>query len=135
MFLDNIEREVPVELCPFFHIPPTPPVKRFKDAVIDPRESWSAFWTRIAKFEDPPLVERSELPPELQPQNRVFGKLRILFNKDTINTAVESQSLDDMSFLNKNNNSKLTIASDSPKGQTNNELRSSKIIEITANKI
>lgn len=56
--------------------------KKFMDPVIDPRETWSAFFKRILEFEDPPLVflflfqvEREELPPNLQPQNRAMGKI------------------------------------------------------------
>lgn len=44
----------------------------------DPRESWGHWLKRNIDFKDAPLVERSSLPPELQPQNRNLGKLDIL---------------------------------------------------------
>ena len=52
----------------------------YNDPVIDPRETWGKFFSRILEFEDPPLVERNELPREMQPQNRFLGKLRSYIN-------------------------------------------------------
>ena len=34
----------------------------FKDPVIDPRENWKSMIVRIANFENPPIVERNDLP-------------------------------------------------------------------------
>lgn len=45
------------------------------DPVVDPRETWKQWIKRTIEWKDAPLVERSELPDELQPQNRVLGKL------------------------------------------------------------
>ena len=41
--------------------------KILKDPVIDPRENWKKWFYRVANFKDPPLVERDELPENLQP--------------------------------------------------------------------
>jgi hypothetical protein len=46
----------------------------FDDPVVDPRESWKQWLLRNLDFKDPPLCERSDLPAELQPQNRRFGR-------------------------------------------------------------
>jgi hypothetical protein len=43
--------------------------------VVDPRESWKQWMLRNLEFRDPPLCERGELPEDLQPQNRRFGRL------------------------------------------------------------
>ena len=54
MMLEHLEAKIPLEECPPFHIPP--PEKKFKDPVIDPRETWTQFAKRIVEFDDPPLV-------------------------------------------------------------------------------
>jgi hypothetical protein len=43
--------------------------------VVDPRETWKEWSKRQLEFKDPPLVERDDLPMELQPQNRKYGKV------------------------------------------------------------
>ena len=48
------------------------------DPVPDPRENWKEWLKRNIDFKDAPMVERSSLPEELQPQNRKLGKLDIL---------------------------------------------------------
>lgn len=48
--------------------------------MIDPRESWGQMASRILNFEPAPIVERSALPPELQPQNRWIGQVRQISN-------------------------------------------------------
>ncbi|CAD8167020.1 unnamed protein product [Paramecium octaurelia] len=54
----------------------TKPLGRvYNDPVVDPRESWKDMLKRIMKFDPPPICERSELPPHLQPQNRLLGRL------------------------------------------------------------
>lgn len=45
------------------------------DPVVDPRETWKQWFTRQIDWKDAPLVERSVLPENLQPQNRKLGKL------------------------------------------------------------
>ena len=55
-------------------------VQTYNDPVIDPRETWGQFFKRIAEFEDPPLVERHDLPNDMQPQNRFLGKMRSYIN-------------------------------------------------------
>ena len=52
--------------------------------MIDPRETWKQWFLRNLDFKDPPLVERSELPEHLQPQNRKLGKARHFFTKLTM---------------------------------------------------
>ena len=47
--------------------------KKLLDPVVDPRETWKQWVKRQLEWKDAPLVERSELPENLQPQNRVFG--------------------------------------------------------------
>lgn len=54
---------------------------KLDDPVADPNESWGKWFARQIQFEDPPLVERSSLPEELQPQNRSLAKLRFSFTK------------------------------------------------------
>jgi len=39
--------------------------KVYYDPVIDPRETWKDYVKRVVEFEDPPLVERNELPHHL----------------------------------------------------------------------
>ena len=72
MFLEFLEEKIEPENVPNF-------LKRqkkvYKDPVVDPRESWKEWTKRQLEFKDPPLVERDELPQELQPQNRKFGKI------------------------------------------------------------
>lgn len=53
---------------------------RFTDPVIDPRETWGQFISRIINFDDPPICERSDLPSEMQPQNRFMGRMRMYLN-------------------------------------------------------
>eukprot|EP01017_Pseudomicrothorax_dubius_P027295 TRINITY_DN3124_c0_g3_i1.p1 TRINITY_DN3124_c0_g3~~TRINITY_DN3124_c0_g3_i1.p1 ORF type:complete len:274 (-),score=82.84 TRINITY_DN3124_c0_g3_i1:130-951(-) len=80
LFLEHLELAIPTAQVPKFNIKPPKEEVKFNDPVIDPRESWQQFFKRVMNFEDPPIVERSSLPPELQPQNRKLGKLRELLN-------------------------------------------------------
>lgn len=57
--------------------------KVYDDPVIDPRETWKEWFKRNLEFKDPPLVEREELPQELQPQNRNMAQVRHFFNRLT----------------------------------------------------
>ncbi|KAL4493994.1 hypothetical protein ABPG72_022011 [Tetrahymena utriculariae] len=77
-FLDHLKAKIPFQSCPnFFQRPPKP---ELIDPVIDPRETWIQFIKRNIEFEEPPVVERSELPQHLQPQNRFMGKVRQYLN-------------------------------------------------------
>ena len=67
--------------------------KVYTDPVIDPRENWKQWFARNLEFKDPPLVERSELPEQLQPQNRNFAKMRHFFNRLTVSPMVPRLSL------------------------------------------
>lgn len=52
-----------------------------KDMVIDPRESWKHWFKRTATFEDPPMVEREELPEEQRPhKSSMFNKVENMMN-------------------------------------------------------
>jgi ankyrin repeat protein len=75
IFLENLQKKTPLENVPNFL---TRPVRVYRDPVVDPRESWGQWMRRQLDFKDPPLVERDELPEELQPQNRRFGKLNTM---------------------------------------------------------
>merc|ERR1712183_1194043 len=57
----------------------------YKDPVVDPRESWGEWASRIADFKEPVIVERESLPENLRPENRgVMGKMSNYFNKQTL---------------------------------------------------
>lgn len=43
--------------------------------VVDTRETWKQFINRVWNFKPAPLVERTELPPEKQPNRTIYGKL------------------------------------------------------------
>lgn len=75
----------------------TKPKKKFNDPVVDPRESWKEWMIRNIDFKDPPMVERDELPEELQPQNQKFAKMRHFMTKMTISPLTQRPS-----FLPKN---------------------------------
>jgi hypothetical protein len=51
------------------------------DPVLDPNEGLVEMIKRWAKCEPAPLVERNTLPPPLQPQNRLLGKLHYYVDK------------------------------------------------------
>ncbi|CAD8082972.1 unnamed protein product [Paramecium sonneborni] len=57
-----------------------PKKQQLLDPVVDPRESWGNFIYRQIEFKNPPMVERNELPFDLQPQNRIIGKIRQQIN-------------------------------------------------------
>lgn len=48
---------------------------KLEDPVCDPRETWKEWFKRQMEWKDAPLVERNSLPENLQPQNRVLGKI------------------------------------------------------------
>ena len=54
------------------------------DPVPDPRESWTKWLSRSIDAGETPMVERNSLPEELQPQNRMFGKMDIFFTNLTM---------------------------------------------------
>ncbi|KAM3139510.1 hypothetical protein pb186bvf_008346 [Paramecium bursaria] len=77
MLKSLIERVMPQKLQDIYT---KPQGKVYNDPVIDPRESWSQMFKRVMKFEPPPICERQELPQELQPQNRLLGRLNSYIN-------------------------------------------------------
>lgn len=74
--LMSLECKIPPEIAPAFTIPPPKKLVPLLDPVSDPRESWGAWMKRVMDFEEPPLVERQALPPEIQPQNTTLGRLK-----------------------------------------------------------
>lgn len=80
--LMSLDKEIPVDIVPAFTLPPIKPKVVYTDPVPDPTETWKDWLNRVKDFENPPLVERHSLPAELQPQNRVLGKLRIKLGID-----------------------------------------------------
>ena len=38
------------------------PKKKYADPVVDPRETWKHWIMRNIDFQDPPMVERNDLP-------------------------------------------------------------------------
>ena len=53
---------------------------RSRDLVIDPRETWKQWLKRTAHFDDPPMIDRHELPDELQPHRALFSKIENYLN-------------------------------------------------------
>ena len=60
------------------------PKKQYNDPVVDPRESWREWIFRNIELQDPPMVERNDLPEEMQPQNQRMAKLRHFITRMTI---------------------------------------------------
>jgi len=78
----------------------------FKDPVVDPRESWGQWASRIADFKEPIIVEREDLPEHLRPENRgVMGKMSNYLNKQTLKcyTAKEIDEAEDWAPEEENN--------------------------------
>lgn len=69
------------------------PKKTFVDPVVDPRETWKNWIIRNIDFEDPPMVERSELPEDMQPQNVKFSKMRHFMTRMTISPMAQKVHL------------------------------------------
>lgn len=78
IMIDHLKKNIQFELIPNIYQRPEKP--KLLDPVIDPRETWKEFIKRHIEFEDPPMCERSELPIEMQPQNRLLGKIRHYIN-------------------------------------------------------
>lgn len=74
--LMSLECKIPPEVAPSFTVPPPKKLVPMVDPVSDPREPWKDWMKRVIDFEEPPLVERHALPPDLQPQNTTLGKLK-----------------------------------------------------------
>ena len=74
--LMSLESHIPPEVAPSFTIPPPKKLVPMTDPVADPREPWGTWMKRVIDFEEPPLVERHALPPDLQPQNTALGRLK-----------------------------------------------------------
>ena len=81
LFLEELKEKIPAENTRDFL---TKEKKIYSDPVIDPRETWKQWFARTIDFKDPPLVERSELPGDLQPQNQKLGKVRHFFTRMTL---------------------------------------------------
>eukprot|EP01016_Furgasonia_blochmanni_P037613 TRINITY_DN4449_c0_g1_i1.p1 TRINITY_DN4449_c0_g1~~TRINITY_DN4449_c0_g1_i1.p1 ORF type:complete len:218 (+),score=29.73 TRINITY_DN4449_c0_g1_i1:405-1058(+) len=80
--IDHLECQIDPMQAPSFIIKPVrPTTPKYVDPVPDPREPWGNFFKRVLNFEEGPMVERSELPPDLQPQNRILGRIRSYFEE------------------------------------------------------
>ena len=90
ILVDALEKAIPEENLRDYL---TKPKKKYNDPVVDPRESWREWMLRNLEFKDPPLVERNELPEELQPQNRRFAGLHHFITKMTISPLSQRPSL------------------------------------------
>lgn len=51
-----------------------------RDLVIDPGETWKNWFKRTAKFEEPPMVNRHDIPYEKQPHKKIFNKIENMLN-------------------------------------------------------
>ncbi|KRX05938.1 Ankyrin repeat-containing domain [Pseudocohnilembus persalinus] len=80
-FIDHLLQKIPFSACPDFYTRPKPPP--LKDPVQDPREPWKKWFSRVLEFGEPPMVERDELPENLQPQNRLMGKINCYLNGES----------------------------------------------------
>ena len=88
--VDSLEKGIPRENVKEFL---KKPKKKYVDPVVDPRETWKAWIVRNVDFVDPPMVERSELPDEMQPQNQNFAKLRHFVTRMTISPLSQKPTL------------------------------------------
>ena len=59
IIVDGLEKGIPLKDLKDFV---TKPKKRFDDPVVDPREPWREWVFRNLDFQDPPMVERIDLP-------------------------------------------------------------------------
>lgn len=80
--LMSIDCKIPADVAPPFTVPPKVEVAKLEDPVADPDESWKDWFNRVIDFEEPPRVERESLPASKQPQNKISGKVKILFGID-----------------------------------------------------
>jgi hypothetical protein len=89
IIVDGLEKGVPRESLADFT---TKPKRKFADPVVDPREPWKEWIFRNLDMVDPPMVERQDLPEDLQPQNRKFAKLRHFVTRMTISPLTQKPS-------------------------------------------
>eukprot|EP00828_Plagiopyla_frontata_P008453 TRINITY_DN14208_c0_g1_i1.p1 TRINITY_DN14208_c0_g1~~TRINITY_DN14208_c0_g1_i1.p1 ORF type:complete len:159 (-),score=24.56 TRINITY_DN14208_c0_g1_i1:4-480(-) len=80
IIVSNLRLKIQPEFVPNYYIKPKLIKQELIDPVIDPNETWRQYIHRVINFEEPPLVERSSLPNELQPQNRFLGRLNSYWN-------------------------------------------------------
>jgi hypothetical protein len=67
--------------------------KVLEDPIVDPRESWKEWLVRNIEFRDPPMMERSDFPEEMQPQNQKLASLRHFLTKWTLSPLAQSTTL------------------------------------------
>jgi ankyrin repeat protein len=94
--LMSLERNMPPDVVPYFTIPPIKQDLKLVDPVSDPNETWTNWVDRVLEFEKPPLVERNSLPPELQPQNTLTGKLKIMLK---LENPLPNKNLTDLEII------------------------------------
>ena len=74
-FLLSLESKITPEGAPSFLVPVE--AIKLNDPVPDPDETWKSWFARVIEFQNPPMVERSSLPPHKQPHNSVLGKILV----------------------------------------------------------
>ena len=109
--LMSLESNIPPEVAPLFTIPPPKKLVPMVDPVADPREPWGQWAKRVIDFEDPPLVERSALPPHMQPQNTTIGRLKTFMGMenppDDVDTTIPIRQVTDIALVEQNTARKL----------------------------
>eukprot|EP00826_Nyctotherus_ovalis_P031312 TRINITY_DN2500_c0_g3_i1.p2 TRINITY_DN2500_c0_g3~~TRINITY_DN2500_c0_g3_i1.p2 ORF type:complete len:172 (-),score=36.48 TRINITY_DN2500_c0_g3_i1:138-653(-) len=85
------------------------------DLVVDTRETWKEFASRVWNFHSPPLIERAELPLEKQPHQTIYGKLACYVNG--IDPYPPSSALPTELVLSRGNKSETTTFPVSPEKQ------------------
>ena len=66
-FLMSLEKRIPIEIVPFFTLPPIQREPILEDPINDPNETWGSWVNRVLEFEKPRLVERSESLNKVRP--------------------------------------------------------------------
>ena len=90
IFVDSLSKGIDQDNVPNFLVQEK---KVYADPVIDPRETWKQWFLRQMDFEDPPVCEREDLPEELQPQNRMMGKVHHYLSRISMTHRVQRPSL------------------------------------------
>lgn len=90
VFLDSLKKKIQPENVGNFL---AKKYKQYEDPIVDPNETWKQWFIRNLEFKDPPMVERCEVPEELQPQNQKFALLRHFITKFTISPLAQKVSL------------------------------------------
>lgn len=87
-FLMSLNCGIPPEAAPSFVAPPLDKTPILKDPISDPNETWAQWAHRVLEFQSPPLVERSSVPLQQQPQNKFLGQFKVLLGLENGPTQV-----------------------------------------------